>query len=305
MLGIFKRRGSDASVPKKRRRSRDDGPRGGLENFAAEDITPEDPDGIPEESGAMAAEAVPEAGSVPMDAELARQSRESRYEAERRMRADDQKRQTVFACACVVAGFCGITGVIFGTAAVCSRLGQPQQTVIAGSPNVVQGYANQDIWYDAGGQMHVNVHITREPDKEINIYIDQNGNVSTEPSEPADTAPGNGENGGQGSDEADADTDPNANADGEDGANEEPPVSEGPKTEADLLAEMEARKAAGGSGYLESDVQYLIVRGDTLSAISHRTGFSVDFLAAYNYIENKNLIIAGEILRYPSFTPAN
>lgn len=298
----------------KRRRSRDTVPRGGIENLAvSEDVTPQEP----EEDTVPIQAAEPEA--VPMDPVLARECQESRLEAERRMRADDQKRQTVFACACVVAGFCGITGVIFGTAAVCSRLGQPQQAAMAGSPGVVQGYyqqGGQDIWYDAGGRMHVNVHITREPDKEINIYIDQDGNVSTEePGEPSGLADPvtepTGSDGEQGGTDAAGDGDntgeanTGANGEGEGGTKpSDAPDAQVPKTEAELLAEMEARRSNGGSGYSETDVQYVVRRGDTLSAISNDTGFSVDFLAAYNSIADKNLIITGEILRYPSFTPA-
>ena len=256
---------------------------------------------------------------MPMDPVLAKECEESRLEAERRMRADDQKRQTVFACACVVAGFCGILGVIFGTAAVCSRLGRSQQLAMAGSPTVVEGYyqqqGSQDIWYDAGGRMHVNVHITREPDREINIYIDPDGNVSTEA--PASVPADNGDDGSAAAGPSDNDGEPGGQAsvpDGDGNGEEDPAGSTGedddghtdaslPKTEAEILAEMEERRKNGYSGYSETDVQYVIRRGDTLSAISNDTGFSVDFLAAYNSIADKNLIITGEVLRYPSFAP--
>lgn len=329
MLGIFKRDRKRAPVPK-RRHSRESVPRGGLENFAASDgDMPEEAYGAADESAAeaMAEEPAADNGAVPMDTELARECRESRLEAERRMRADDQKRQTVFACACVVAGFCGITGVIFGTAAVCSRLGQSQQTAMAGAPGVVEGYyqqqGSQEIWYDAGGRMHVNVHITREPDREINIYIDQDGNVSTGAPAAAEGhgeddgtagAPADGDGAGQGAQDGvpagDGAGDNEGDQSGQDGTGEDGGHDEGrtdaaiPKTEAEILAEVEERRKNGGSGYSESDVQYVIRRGDTLSAISNETGFSVDFLAAYNCIADKNLIITGEVLRYPSFVPS-
>lgn len=299
----------------KRNRTRDTLPRGGIDSFPADrdamDEGPPGPDLDPEMpcAGAEAAPDVPE-GSF-LDEDLARRSTESRYDAERRMRADDQKRQTMFACACVVAGFCGIAGVIFGTAAVCSRIGQPQPLAVAAPPSVVAGQGSQEVWYDAAGQMHINVHITREPDKEVNIYIDQDGNVSTEkPLEGADAqtpdpsgADGT-ENGEPGdSCQEDVQTDPDEGDSSQDGSGQSTTESgEPPRSEEELLAEMQARKDAGGSGYAETDEQYVVKQGDTLSKISGRTGFSVDFLAAYNGLRDRNMIITGEILRYPSFT---
>lgn len=291
----------------RRRRSRDPVPTGGIEAVVQDTEAGPEPEAVPEDDAPAEA-----SGAVPMDPELARQCTESRQEAERRMRADDQRRQTVFACACVVAGFCGITGVIFGTAAVCGRIGQPQQYAVAGPPGIVAGaQQDQEAWYDAGGRLHVNVHITREPDRELNIYIDQDGNVTTDPPETAEPEGGEGQDGqedGNGTTAPPDDTgQPDGGADeggngGGDGENQD--ADPAPKTEDDLLAEMQARKDAGGSGYTESDVQYVVRYGDTLSAISNRTGFSVDFLAAYNGIRDKNLIITGEVLRYPSFTPS-
>lgn len=301
----------------KRNRTRDSLPRGGIDSFPVDrDAMDEGPPGpeadpIPVQAEAAGAPDIPE-GSV-LDADLARRSTESRYEAERRMRADDQRRQTVFACACVVAGFCGIAGVIFGTAAVCSRIGQPQQVAVAAPPSVVAGQGAQEVWYDAGGQMHINVHITRESDKEVNIYIDQNGNVSTEKPQDADpgstgndgdAATGDAESGDPGDGSQDgaqagpADGGNDTDADKQTGTEAGAP----PRSEEELLAEMQARKAAGGSGYAETDEQYVVKQGDTLSKISGRTGFSVDFLAVYNGIRDRNMIITGEILRYPSFT---
>ena len=53
----------------------------------------------------------------------------------------------------------------------------------------------------------------------------------------------------------------------------------------------------GGNG------TYLIQWGDTLSGLSSRFGFPVDFLADYNHIRNKDLIFAGENLYYPAGNP--
>lgn len=288
-----------------RNRARDAGPRGGIDSLPVEraDEAPA------QETVRQDAPDPPAEDAAPViDQELARQSTASRYEAERRMREDDQRRQTVFTCACVVAGFCGIAGVIFGTAAVCGHIGQPQQVAVAGPPGIVAGaQESQDIWYDAGGQMHINVHITREPDRELNIYIDQDGNVTTDET-PADDGSGTGtdpsEADGQDGDPAEPPGDGGDGDDGDGSGNAEAPGGDAavPKTEEELLAEMQDRVSSGGSGYLESDVQYVVQRGDTLSEISNRVGFSVDFLAAYNGIRDKNLIITGETLRYPSFT---
>lgn len=44
---------------------------------------------------------------------------------------------------------------------------------------------------------------------------------------------------------------------------------------------------------------YQIMRGDTLTGISEWTGISVDKLATYNSIQNKNLIYANSSLRVP------
>lgn len=62
----------------------------------------------------------------------------------------------------------------------------------------------------------------------------------------------------------------------------------------------EEREILSSGKYLDTDKVYIVVRGDTLTEISNEVGFSVDFLAAYNHIENPNLIYASESLRYPS-----
>ncbi len=75
--------------------------------------------------------------------------------------------------------------------------------------------------------------------------------------------------------------------------------------EDELLEQMALRISTGGNGYLGSDIVYDIVPGDTLSHISYATGFSVDFLAAYNHIQDKNLIIAFTTLRYPNLSDSS
>lgn len=72
-----------------------------------------------------------------------------------------------------------------------------------------------------------------------------------------------------------------------------------PSNDNDSMTD-EEREILSSGKYLDNDEVYVVVWGDTLTEISNMTGFSVDFLAAYNHIENPNLIYAGESLRYPS-----
>lgn len=265
---------------------------------------------------AMAAE--PDDGipkSIPEeDRVLMRESRRAREYAREKNRRDDQMRQTVFSCACVVAGFCGIAGVVFGTAAVCRNLGSPHS--IAASTPPQQSYvagvdpSDMNVYYDQAGRMHVNVYLTKQPDMDINIRIDGEGNVTTEtvprdegqvPQDPPAQEPATDTQEPAGGEDAVPDgngQDPAAGAVQDTGDGDQ---TGGQKTEQELLDEQAARRQEGGSGYLESDAQYVVERGDTLTKVSHRTGFSVDFLAAYNGLADKNLIITGEVLRYPSF----
>jgi LysM repeat protein len=74
------------------------------------------------------------------------------------------------------------------------------------------------------------------------------------------------------------------------------------KTEIEIqaLKEQTARIKQGQSRYSDSDTKYEIVWGDTLSEISMDTGYSVEFLAEYNNIQNPDLIIAGANLYFPT-----
>lgn len=72
-----------------------------------------------------------------------------------------------------------------------------------------------------------------------------------------------------------------------------------PSSDDDSMTD-EEREILSSGKYMDNDEVYVVVWGDTLTEISNMTGFSVDFLAAYNHIENPNLIYAGESLRYPS-----
>ncbi len=44
---------------------------------------------------------------------------------------------------------------------------------------------------------------------------------------------------------------------------------------------------------------YTVVRGDTLSKIAKKYGYTVDELAKYNGIKNPNLILVGQVIRFP------
>ena len=77
-----------------------------------------------------------------------------------------------------------------------------------------------------------------------------------------------------------------------------------PATQAEyeqmILSEMHQRIAKGGDGYSADDQFYTVVKGDCLWKISQSTGFSVDFLAEYNHIPNKDLIYVNQVIRYPA-----
>lgn len=66
-----------------------------------------------------------------------------------------------------------------------------------------------------------------------------------------------------------------------------------------LLDKQKEAVKNGQNRYNDDDTAYKIVRGDTLSQISQRTGYSIQFLAEYNNIQNPNLIITGDLLYIP------
>lgn len=225
---------------------------------------------------------------------------ESTAKAAKDSEAAEHRKQLIFTCACVVAGFLLIVSIIFGTAAACMRIASPVEPAYATAAYIHREPQTLNAYYDAGGKMHVNVYITRAEDRDINIYVDADGNATTElgelPEKPDDPGLASGDIPEEPVEPAPPETP------------EEPEDPEEPvhtpgigMTEEEILAAMEERIAAGGSGYSESDVKYTVEEGDMLYLISHMTGFSVDFLAKYNHIADKNLIITGEVLRYPSF----
>lgn len=326
---------------KKRGRPEADEPLRGDIGLAAEDVSedaaaeePFDDSGGPDMSDAPA-EPTP----------LERSSEASRQEVERRNRRDDRTRMAVFSCACAIAGFCGVAGVIFGTVAVCRGLGDSGSLSASPlPPGYVQGVdpSDMNIYYDEAGRMHVNVYLAKQPDMDINIHIDKDGNVvsevvprgggtqdgseadpddATQEGDGSEEPSGDSQNGSvpdTGSEDPGSDSQPPAgggndgdadsSGNGDQNGTQDPAGSTGvqqpadiPKTEAEILAEQERRREDGGSGYSESDVQYVVKRGDTLGGISNEVGFSVDFLAAYNGLRDRNMIITGEVLRYPSF----
>lgn len=329
---------------KKRGRPEADEPLRGDIGLAAEDVSEDAAAEEPfDDSGGQG---MPEAGAPAEPTPLERDSDASRREAERRNRRDDRTRMAVFSCACAIAGFCGVAGVIFGTVTVCRGLGDSGSLAASPlPPGYVQGVdpSDMNIYYDEAGRMHVNVYLAKQPDMDINIHIDKDGNVVSEfvPSEGADQGDGDADadsgdasqdgtsttepsgdsqagivpdtgaqepggasqppaGNGEGGDDGDGDGDPNGPQDpsGNDIVQQPADI---PKTEAEILAEQEQRREDGGSGYSENDVQYVVKRGDTLGGISNKVGFSVDFLAAYNGLRDRNMIITGEVLRYPSF----
>ena len=263
---------------------------------------------------------------------------------------DEKTKYRAFTVACGIACVLGVAAIGFGTYSIVNGFSFGPEPGYA-----LPDQTSQNVYYDAAGRTHVNVYITRGDDKQINIYVDQDGNVRFEtdedkPSQGGETKPGEGEAtdpGGEATDpgggtkpgEGDVPgsetTDPGGETKpgegettpgGEDetpGAGEQPggegtKPDEGTKPnpgdsvhqkvtseqEKALLDAMRERIANGQSGFLESDAVYVVQRGDTLTYISNLTGFSVDFLAEYNHIKDKNLIITSESIRYPTFTEA-
>ena len=265
---------------------------------------------------------------------------------------DEKTKYRAFTAACGIACVLGVAAIGFGTYSIVNGF----------SFGPEPGYAlpdqlSQNVYYDAAGRTHVNVYITKGDDKQINIYVDQDGNVRFETDEnkdpggedPGGTTPGEGETvpGGETTDPGGETkpgegettpggetTDPGETKPGKGemtpgGEDETPGAGEQPggeetkpgedtkpnpgdsvhqkvtsEQEKALLDAMRERIANGQSGFLESDAIYVVQRGDTLTYISNLTGFSVDFLAEYNHIKDKNLIITSESIRYPTFIEA-
>lgn len=67
-------------------------------------------------------------------------------------------------------------------------------------------------------------------------------------------------------------------------------------------------KSCFGSAYVvvdvDGDMVYLVKKGDTLTDVSGRVGYSVQELADSNCIDNVNLIYAGQTLRIPASAKA-
>jgi Iap family predicted aminopeptidase/LysM repeat protein len=60
----------------------------------------------------------------------------------------------------------------------------------------------------------------------------------------------------------------------------------------------------GGTGFAFADTEYVVVPGDWLSKIAIRYNTTYEELAAYNNIENPDLIFPGQIVRIPDAAPA-
>lgn len=173
---------------------------------------------------------------------------------------------------------------------------------------------NVRIHYDENGRMVVDVYLTKEPvtDVDVNIHDGNNGDTDTEnpeadkPDDPVTEDSGDSGESGDGGDPGESD-DPTGTENPEGDAEvQNPDQSEtSPATgeftpSAGMTDEERAFLESAGGKYLDTDTVYTIQPGDTLTKISGMTGFSVDFLAEYNHIADKNLIIAYASLRYPT-----
>ncbi len=238
---------------------------------------------------------------------------------------DEKSKYRAFTAACGLACALGVAAIGFGTYSIVNNFSLGPESGYA-MPDT--GGTQQNVYYDSAGRTHVNIYITKGDEKEVNVYIDKDGNVTFDNGE--DKEPGNeqtatpetpggetGEPGGEattpetpgqpgdtGQEQA---TTPDTAEPGESGTESQNPGDSlhqkvTPEQEKQLLDAMRERIAQGGSGYQESDEVYIVKWRDTLTKISNMTGFSVDFLAEYNHIADRNLIITGESIRYPSFT---
>lgn len=231
-----------------------------------------------------------------------------------------QTKDTLFGIMCVIIGLLGVMGIVVGVVVACNAYVLKPQTTVQVPQNVDP--ENLSVYYDPSGQMHVNIYIEKRPDLDINVNIDENGEASVETIVHDDenttnstsenitdtTSENTAENTTEGitnpSDETSTENQTENTTETE--SSDKTPIDKDSITselEKELLDQMQQQIADGKSGYSETDTVYTVIQGDTLTKISHDTGFSVDFLAAYNHIADKNLIITGESIRYPSFNP--
>ena len=249
-------------------------------------------------------------------------------ECRRKATKNGQTKDILFAIMCLIMGLLGIIAIVVGVIIACGAYNNPfnktQSQSTVGIPANLDS-ENISVHYDPSGQMHINVYVEKRPDLDINVTIDENGEASveamvhddettsehtTESTTESTTENTTEENVSDNTIEGDTTEDlhvPDSNTEtdisvSESGISTDPIT---PEMEKELLKQMEQRISEGGSGYLESDKIYVVGEGDTLTKISRDTGFSIDFLANYNHIQDKNLIITSESIRIPVFTPVN
>ena len=66
-----------------------------------------------------------------------------------------------------------------------------------------------------------------------------------------------------------------------------------------VLSGSELNEVSGGA-YVGPCIQYVVVKGDTLSKIARRYGTTVDILVELNHIKNRDLIRIGQVLLIPA-----
>jgi len=216
---------------------------------------------------------------------------ESRSAAKAQTTSSAKFKDFAFGIMCLLLGFAGVAIVICGVIYTCKSLSSKtvattqttQQVASAQTQAIPEG---SDVYYDDAGRMHVNIYVEKEPNINVNIKIDGDGNTEVDTNR--------GDANVSENDVTDENTigEPNTegtpNVEGAPKTDTEPVLEEMPEEETEEIEEPEGE-----------DVVYTIVWGDTLSALSAKTGYSVEYLAEYNNIKNPNLIIAGHTLRYP------
>lgn len=220
---------------------------------------------------------------------------------------------TSLACACL--GTLTILGLGLCVSTCVSALssGSNQPVYAADSTQQVDlSDPNIRVTYGVDGTMYVDIYVNDKDNFDL-TGVNVNGGQS-ESSDPLDHG---GENDGKSSSTTESNNSSDNKTEEQSTESSDNKTEDEGSTNNDISSELgnnDTQKPSNGNSsmtdeereillsgkYLDTDKVYIVAWGDTLTEISNEVGFSVDFLAAYNHIENPNLIYASESLRYPS-----
>lgn len=220
---------------------------------------------------------------------------------------------TSLACACL--GTLTILGLGLCVSTCVSALspGSNQPVYAADSTQQVDlSDPNIRVTYGVDGTMYVDIYVNDKDNFDL-TGVNVNGGQS-ESSDPLDHG---GENDGKSSSTTESNNSSDNKTEEQSTESSDNKTEDEGSTNNDVSSELgnnDTQKPSNGNSsmtdeereillsgkYLDTDKVYIVAWGDTLTEISNEVGFSVDFLAAYNHIENPNLIYTSESLRYPS-----